>query len=165
MYNKHDIEIYTDGSGHINGFGGWAAYITTPDRTRKDFRMGGASRTSVDRMEFTAFLEGLQGAMEMAQEMPEWRDEGWCPAVLWYSDRESLVNSVLKTYARSNCPDLWDRFAFYEGQLLITPKFVTEEIFAHSAEFREVDLQSSVNYQMIKAYLSGQPFSPKFEAI
>jgi len=159
MTDNYDIEIYTDGSGHINGFGGWAAFITTPDRIKKDFRMGSACCTSVDRMEFTALLEGLQGAWEMVMQRPEYMDPDWKPNILWFSDRESLVNSVKGIYGRTNCPDLWQRFDFYEANMIINPRFVTEEIKKTLVEFKEVDLQSSVGYQMIKNYISSKPFS------
>ena len=161
---KPDIEIYTDGSGHVNGFGGWAAFIATPDRTHKDFRIGSANGTSVDRMEFTALLEGLQGAYEMLDRLLQSRfdDPKWKPNISWFTDRESLLNSVKRIYGRSNCLDLWARFQFYESRMIITGNFVTEEMVMKMPEFREVDLQSSTEYQQIKNYMTGLPFSPGF---
>lgn len=158
-----DIEIYTDGSGHKNGFGGWAAFIATPDRVFKDFRMGTANGTSVDRMEFTALLEGLQGAWEMSEKMPQKHLGEWKPGVRWFTDRESLLNSVKRIYDRSNCQDLWNRFVFYEKRMDIDAKFVTDEMIKTMPEFREVDLQSSTGYQMLKSYMAQLPFSPNFE--
>lgn len=158
-----DIKIYTDGSGHINGFGGWAAFITTLDGILKTFKMGGCCGTSVDRMEFTALLEGLQGAWEMSRAMPESNIPDWRPSVLWFSDRESLVHSVKRLNSRSNCPDLWVRFEWYERVMDITAQFMTDELMKTSLEFKEVDLQSSIGYQMYKSYVSGKPFSPGFD--
>lgn len=151
-----NFELYTDGSGHINGFGGWAALAVIDDGSSSVFRMGTACGTSVDRMEFTALLEGLQCVWELAMRMLAHNDSNWKPDVLWCSDRESLINSVKLVYARSNCPDLWPRFEFYEKIMAIKPYFMTDAVIKDCFYFQEVDLQSSVGYQMIKNYMSSK---------
>lgn len=50
--------IYTDGSGGQNGNGGWAALIATPFYAVEV--MGYAIKTTSNRMEMTAAIEGLK---------------------------------------------------------------------------------------------------------
>ena len=61
------FKINTDGAGHPDGFGGWAAVITQLPGdefepvvfSKPEKLQGGQSGTSVDRMELTALLEAL----------------------------------------------------------------------------------------------------------
>lgn len=148
-----DLLLFTDGSGHRDGFGGWCAVARTPDKRFGYTQFGCASGTSVDRMEMTAFLEGLTMLSTAIKGLPTLtpnpnRIRG--PIVFWYSDRESLVLSVRGKYARSNSPDLWARFEYYEKQFDIYPFHVSRE--TDFAEFRDADLHASSLRIVIKHY-------------
>jgi ribonuclease HI len=159
-----NLLLFTDGSGHADGFGGYAAYVKTADDLVKHFCMGSCSDTSVDRMEFTALIEGLRMAMEMWMRFPEAWENAMSdnpvlrkPRVLWHSDRESLVLSVKNVYARDNCPDLWAAFAHFESVMEIEARHVTEPFTDTVSEFVEVDLQSSTGRDMMKNYYRQTP--------
>lgn len=119
---QFDFEIYTDGSGWRDGYGGAAVVInSTPHNIRETVIMG-CSYTTVERMEFEALLLGLQSIIQLKK----WSDAELAelaktpPEVFWLSDRESLVLGVRRgengdsIYARRSAPDLWHRFSFYE---------------------------------------------------
>ena len=148
-----DIIVFTDGSGHKDGYGGWAAIATTPDGILRTFRMGAASGTSTDRMEFTAMLEGLQMALEMSEKFPRHGLIECKSSVKIISDRENLVLSIKKAYARSNAPDLWARFEYYEKILDIQAKHVGDEEKALLKDFTGVDLEASTGRILIRDYL------------
>lgn len=155
LKSKHppDFLVWTDGSGHVSGFGGWACRVDTQDRFHKMFRMGAVIGTSVDRMEMTAILEALQLVMEMRHLAA--RDES-DPVQLrplkvkMFCDRENLVLSIQRVYDRSNCQDLWERFAYYEQRLEIDIEHVLRE--TDFPEFEMVDLHASTGFQMAKNY-------------
>ncbi len=155
MNEPPDILLLTDGSGYKDGYGGYAAVAATPDGVWKFFRMGAASGTTVDRMEFTALLEGLQLAWEMWNAMPVSAQEPPIkPRVRWLSDRENIVLSARSVQERSNCPDLWCRYAYYEERMEIRPQFIDREEEANLPDFKMVDLQSSVGREILKNYLA-----------
>lgn len=152
---RPQVCLFTDGSGHVDGMGGWCCVATLPDRQQSWSRMGCASGSSVDSMEFTALLEGL--AM-LEEKMPEWnrgaiRRLGAKPLVLWRSDRESLVRSVTGEYKRSNLPAFWARFAYYENLFQIVPAHVNREMESVLPEFRFCDLHASTMREVLKGYL------------
>lgn len=150
-----DFCLFTDGSGHTDGLGGWCCLLTDPDRTKTLFKVGAASGSSVDSMEFTALLEGLA----LCDEHQEFwlgkpmRRLGAKPTILWCSDRESLVMSAQGKYARSNLPAFWLQFAYYENRFTIVPMHVNRELEAEIPEFRFCDLHASTMREVLKGYM------------
>ena len=124
--------------------------------------MGAMSATSVDRAEFTAFIEGLRLCLEVWSGISKTSLRGENedrpkPKVHWFSDRESLVLSVRKVYARENCPDLWRAFEYYEDRMDIDATAVTEPFTETEPEFVEVDLRASTGREIIKHYFLNTP--------
>lgn len=153
MSDSPDILVFSDGSGYKDGFGGWAAFTCTPDRNWKTFRTGAIIGTTVDRAEMTGLLEGLEMAWEMARMLPSHRSSNPLesqPKVLLHCDRENLVLSIRGVYDRSNCPDLWARFAYYEKLMNIMPLHVERE--TDFAEFVQCDLHASTGRIVAKDY-------------
>lgn len=154
-----DLLLFTDGSGHMDGLGGWCAVVESADRTRHVTRLGCASGSSVDSMEFHALLEGLDACLEAWNTWPlkvERKRVGGKPIVLWRSDRESLVLSVTGSYRRSNLPHMWARFAYYEKELDIRPFHIGREEEKEHPEFQACDLHASTMREVLKAYLKNQ---------
>ena len=87
------INMYTDGSCIGNpGPGGWAAIINVGDRKR--VINGGDSKTTNNRMEISAILEGLKV-------IPEGR------SVTVFSDSIYVINTMVKGWKRKKNLDLW----------------------------------------------------------
>ena len=88
------IKIYTDGACSGNpGPGGWAAIIVS-DSGRQEVK-GGERKTTNNRMEITAVIEGL------AQTAPG-------SEVTVESDSQYLVNTMTRNWKRRVNLDLWD---------------------------------------------------------
>ena len=89
------IDIYTDGSCLGNpGPGGWAAIVAENGVQRK--LSGGAPRTTNNRMELAAAIEGLESVPKNA-------------AVTVHSDSQYLVNTMTRNWKRKVNLDLWAR--------------------------------------------------------
>ena len=157
---KPDILLVSDGSGYKDGYSGYAIMAWTPDKVWKVFRMGGMSGFSVDRAEFTGCLEGLQMAWAMWGAMPQQSMTERKPVVQWMSDRENLILSAKCVQERSNCPDLWARYEYYETIMTIQATFVNEQQTEAMQEFRTVDVQASIGREMIKNYLRNMDTLP-----
>lgn len=143
--------LFTDGSGYKDGYGGWACLVRSPDNMYQMFRMGSIIGATVDRMELTAILEGLQIVFELtAEERGGYLGKDCRPIVALFSDRENLVLSIQGVYDRSNAPDLWARFAFYEKYLGVDAKHVLRE--NDYPEFEKVDLHASTGRIIAKTY-------------
>lgn len=161
----HDFILYTDGSGReLDGYSGYAALAKTPDNLVKRFVMGAMTESTVDRAEFTALIEGLRICWEMWERFPNkgLRREGVVrpkPKIKWYSDRENLVLAVKRVYDRSNQPDLWAAFEYFENLMEIDAQSVTEPFTDTDPSFVEVDLQSSSLRQVIQAYTKNTPLT------
>jgi ribonuclease HI len=152
--NDADFLLFTDGSGYQDGFGGWACLAKTRFQERRLLRVGCASGTSVDRMEMTAMVEGMQMIIDFLNENPNaLRRLDGTASVTWYSDRESMVKSALGEYDRSNEPDLWHRYVGFQTRLRIEPVFIKRE--TDFPEFQEVDLHASTGRIIIKNYFEG----------
>ena len=160
---QYDFELYTDGSGRdLDGFSGYAALARTADAAVQRFTMGGMTQSTVDRAEFTALIEGLRLCYEMWDRFPHRSLVGGeqdkpRARIHWFSDRENLVLSVKKVYARSNYKDLWAAFEYYEAQFDITAQHVTEPFTDTDPCFKEVDLQSSTARIIFKSYYEETP--------
>lgn len=147
-----DFLVFSDGSGHIDGYGGWASYMKSVDGRFSMYRAGSMIGTSVDRMEMTAMLEGLQMVLEIiphADQSPRLM-KTWKPKVDLFSDRENMVLSIRGTYSRSNSADLWRRFEFYESLMVIEAFHVPRE--TDYPEFVQVDLDASSGRILIKDF-------------
>jgi cyclic pyranopterin phosphate synthase len=89
------ISIYTDGSCQRNpGRGGWAAIIV--DDGNKRVLSGGEKRTTNNRMELMAAIQGLEAAPKGS-------------TVVLYTDSQYLVNTMTRGWQRKVNNDLWDR--------------------------------------------------------
>ena len=87
------IDIYTDGSCLGNpGPGGWAAIIVEGGSRRT--LKGGASKTTNNRMELAAAIEGLEATPRDA-------------SVTIHSDSQYLVNTMTRNWKRKANTDLW----------------------------------------------------------
>ncbi len=90
------IDIYTDGSCLKNpgGPGGWAAIVV--ENGNKRTLSGGAARTTNNRMELLAAIEGLESIPRDA-------------VVTVHSDSQYLVNTMTRNWKRRVNTDLWNR--------------------------------------------------------
>ena len=87
------ISIFTDGACIRNpGIGGWAAVILGDGATREIY--GRNPRTTNNRMEMTAVIEGLAAVPRGAQ-------------VTVYSDSQYVVNTMTRNWKRRKNQDLW----------------------------------------------------------
>lgn len=162
----YDVILVTDGSGHVDGLGGYAAMAYTPDKAIKIFRMAALSGTTVDRAEFMGALEGLNMCLEIWNAMPQRlsSDPSQSEArmkVLWISDRESMILSAKNVQERSNAPDLWARYAWYEGVMDITPTFEKDPEKTRP-EFAVVDMQASTGREVMKLIIWEQNLPRQF---
>ena len=83
---KH-VELFTDGACSGNpGPGGWGALLRYQGRERE--LSGGAARTTNNRMELTAVIEGLAALQETCQ-------------VTLTTDSQYVVNGIEKGWAKS----------------------------------------------------------------
>lgn len=91
---KH-VDIYTDGACKGNpGPGGWAAILRFGEHERAV--SGGAPRTTNNRMEITAVIEGLRAINERCD-------------VTVYTDSEIVANCGAGTWKRKTNQDLWEQ--------------------------------------------------------
>ena len=87
------IDIFTDGACSGNpGRGGWAAVILRDGYTQEI--CGGERRTTNNRMEMTAVIEGLAAVPTGSQ-------------VTVYSDSQYVVNTMTRNWKRNKNQDLW----------------------------------------------------------
>ena len=149
---EFDFLIFTDGSGHPDGYGGWAATAIETATNRRMFRMGGQSGTSVERMELTALIEGLLMCAELGRLSLQSDPGRMYPrrTALWRSDRESLVKTIAGEYRRSTEPDLWKRLDVVLARFAVTAEHVSRE--NDFPEFGPVDLHASSARIMMKSY-------------
>ena len=89
------IEIYTDGSCDVNpGPGGWAAIIIE-DGSKRVLR-GKEAKTTNNRMEIQAVIEGLHSLPELA-------------VATVFSDSQYVLNTMTKSWKRNANRDLWEK--------------------------------------------------------
>ena len=159
-----DLLLYTDGSGHLDGYCGYAALVKTADGLHRRMVMGAMTGSSTDRAEFTALIEGLRACQELWTTMAyktlpgENRERGRA-RIRWFSDRANLVLSVKKVYSRSNCEDLWAAFEYYEAYFDIEARHVTAPFTDEDPQFADCDLHSSSLRMVIKAYEKNTPLA------
>lgn len=121
--------LYTDGSGHPDGYGGSAALAYDANASLLFRHVVASYATDVDRAELEALLLGLQGIFKYTSARRD--DLLKSPIrVAWFCDRESLVGCVATDangrpfFARHAQPDLWLRFAWYEPMFTIDPHHI-----------------------------------------
>jgi ribonuclease HI len=157
--SDYDFFLFTDGSGHQDGYGGWASLIISPKWNVAEARMAACKGTTVERAEFEALLLGLQSILEklkLENAAGYARLERTPMRVFWLSDRESLVLSVKKNpdgstvYRRKASPDLWARFAWYEKYFDVTPRHAKRESNPHH---NLVDRLASDARVLVKDYM------------
>lgn len=89
------IDIYTDGACSGNpGPGGWAAIIIQGEERQE--LQGGAEKTTNNRMELTAAIEGLARTPSQSR-------------ITIHSDSRYLVNTMTRNWKRNANTDLWKR--------------------------------------------------------
>jgi len=89
------IEIYTDGANNpILGQGGWGAVIV--ESGQKRVFSGTAKRTTSNRMEITAAMEGIWHTLQGAE-------------VVVYTDSQYLFGCMAKGWQRRANRDLWEQ--------------------------------------------------------
>lgn len=152
-----DLVCYSDGSGHVDGFGGWAALCETPDKVWCIFRSAAINGISVERAEFSGLLEGLQMAMELSKQLPQYVP-GWKPRVMLFTDRENLVLSIKGVYDCGTDKDLWNRYRYYESILDIAVTHLDRE--SKIAAFKLCDREASTCRIIAKQYAQANNFPP-----
>lgn len=133
-----DYTLWTDGSGHTDGYGA-AASIWRASDGEMDLSLSANYGQTVGRNEFTAFLDGLtailghrihkmRGVLEMnpKNEIASLAG-GDRVTVAWYTDRQNLAMSVLwnengdPVFKRSADKDLWARYAYLSRHACVIP--------------------------------------------
>jgi hypothetical protein len=157
---EYDYQLYTDGSGFNDGYGGYASLLLSADNCCFNPSRGAVHPTSTSRMEFIALTTGLRSLYDWLGldngnnlRMIEFRP----PTILWVADREDLVKSVdtaKSGYGRKANGDLWAQFEYFERLFSIQPIYIPRETNAwHSW----CDLQSHQCRRLIKVYIEEQP--------
>lgn len=89
------IEVYADGAYNpISGQGGWGAVII--ENGQKKAFSGVAQKTTNNRMEITAALEGIKRTQQRAE-------------LFLYTDSQYLFGCVSKGWQRRANRDLWEK--------------------------------------------------------
>ncbi len=141
---EHDYVLYTDGSGHQNGWGAYAAVARYNTDLNHLLRVAGNYGSSVQRNELTALLEGLfaiadhqlrrviqLGLREVSPGNP-WNTFAGEDriTVLWFTDRENLAKALVydddmrPLNKRARERDLWMRYSAMAKHFCITPMLV-----------------------------------------
>lgn len=163
-----DYFLYTDGSGHQDGYGGWSSLLVSDKHNIYDLRMTACKGTTTDRAEFEALLSGLQTIvdfhkLDIDRDFESFRQNR--PGLLWTSDRQSLVGSVQRdadgnpVNRRRKMLDLWARFAFYEPLFSIHARYIPRE----SNPYQSItDVMASDGRVLIKNFMELPERQPSF---
>lgn len=161
-----DIYLVTDGSGHADGFGGWASEIISgkivPVREEHYIMGSAAGIGDVFRMEMTALATALTfcfnrwtlwGRLEHLHQNPL--------RIRWFNDNEALVNCVRRDihtgkplYQRRVCEDLWAQIAWFENFVILDANFVSRE----TDVMKIVDWYASTSRVSIKNFTTANPY-------
>ena len=121
MAKRPVIYLYTDGASSGNpGPGGWGAVLVCGE-LRKEMS-GGFARTTNNRMELTAVIEGLKAI--------KWEDaegEGWSDSqyVVKAVTEGWLENWIRKQWKKVKNPDLWQEFLTLYRRHRVTFHWIT----------------------------------------
>lgn len=137
---QHDYVLYTDGSGHSDGWGASAAIAKYNATGEYITRLASNYGSTVQRNELSALLDGLfaiaDHQIRLVQQLGlrEIPRNPWLAfagddriTVRWYTDRENLAKAlVFDEYgttlnARSSERDLWMRYSQMARAFCITP--------------------------------------------
>jgi ribonuclease HI len=152
-----DFAVYTDGSGHADGFGGAGCLVLASGLSQGVKLACARNHTSTARMEHEALLLGLEyicSTEKLYSRLTSY-EVVKKPTVFWLSDREDLVLSTAGIYQRKHNLDLWHRTAWYEKVLDIHPYYAPR---ASTPENIQMDELAGVCRRMAKdmeAYLQG----------
>ncbi len=123
--------LYTDGSGQVDVPGASAHVVFNRHTGTFDHGVSTSSRTSVERAELQALLNGLVFIAENSKVLDSRRaiEEGHekRPEIIWVGDRENLILSVLRGYdgltlnRRRNNLDMWAALSYWEQYFDILP--------------------------------------------
>ena len=134
-----DYKLWTDGSGHEDGYGATAAVWRARDGAM-DTAVSGNYGQTVNRNEFAALLDGIQSIVSHrirtlgeTQELPKIPINVLSGAdratIAWYTDRQSLALMLVfdehlrPIYKRTHERDLWARYAFFARHVCIVPYY------------------------------------------
>jgi len=153
--NKRQFALYTDGSGHADGYGGAAVCVQDNLNLGLYRIVCSRNRTSTARMEHEALLMGLQFVCETIGSTTEEHRRVLItrPTVFWLSDREDLVLSVAGIYKRKHNADLWCRQSWYEHSLDIHPYYAPRATTSMNILVDELAGVGRVMCRDLKAYL------------
>jgi len=126
------INIYTDGAYNpVSGQGGWGAVIV--ENRRKRVFSGTAKRTTSNRMEITAALEGISHTPQNSE-------------VVVYTDSQYLFGCVAKGWQRKANRDLWQQLDTVVSQRKVRWEWIDQS--ARDAFHKEAhDLANSLASQ------------------
>lgn len=145
-----DFLLFTDGSGHEDGFGGWAAVALHKSTGKLHEAYGCESRTSTDRMEWAGLLAGLEMCRSLAVTDYRLLIPGK-PRIVWYNDRESVVKYVQSVHGYNSSKDLLARYHSLAATVELTAQHV--KIEQDIPAFTFVDLHASSLRIAIKDYV------------
>lgn len=145
--SSFDYELWTDGSGHHDGYGAAASIWRHRDGV-EDICVQANYGQTVARNEFMALLDGLQAilshAVGLAATMRETPKNPLLllsgadrPTIAWYTDRQNLALSLVyrddhqPVYARNTERDLWARYAFMSRHCAIVPYYAERNTVAN----------------------------------
>lgn len=150
---EHDYVLYTDGSGHENGWGAYAAvakHSADPDHI---LRVSGNYGSTVQRNELSAMLDGLHAIADhqlrrvMRLALREVHPKNaWSTftgddriTVMWFTDRQNLAKALLfdewmrPLNGRNSERDLWMRYTAMAKHFCITPMHVPRNVIPAQA--------------------------------
>lgn len=128
---KPDYYLYTDGSGHQDGYGATGSIAVEAIGDWGVTNISASTGTTVERQETNAMLDGLQAIYDhfKAQNLGPNPALRKIPTVFWVTDRESTALCVWRNergepfYRRKSVQDLWARFEWYEKRIQVLPIF------------------------------------------
>ncbi len=175
---EHDYVLYTDGSGHSDGWGAAAAVARFTGTGEHILRVAGNYGSTVQRNELSAFLDGLfaiadhqlrrvmqLGLREVAPK------NAWNTflgddriTVLWYTDRQNLAKALLfddearPLNGRNSERDLWMRFSTMAKHFCITPMQVPRNVVPAQALCDELcDITRNAMMATLEKFQSATP--------
>lgn len=148
-----DFCLYTDGSGHQDGFGGCAALAMSRNSGWIQKSMITKFPTGTAQMEMEALIIGLQLIMKRVTDLRKLKKgdafTAAKPTVIWLTDRQDLVLSMVGAYGKNANPDLWHHISWFEKKLDIHPFHVPRDTYGGN---KYVDNLSSICRNLIKDF-------------
>jgi ribonuclease HI len=141
-YEKPAWLLLTDGSGHADGYGGYAAVIVNTKTLVIHEVAAGIKGTSTEEAEFLGLLNGLKSILghyvaKSGRPTALQRLEAEQPVIHWITDRESLALSVWRdpktnepVYRRKSTPELWAMYRYFEPLFRVVPLWTKRQTLA-----------------------------------